>query len=843
MAAKQPRKKPATESPETQPKRPEPPAAGTEESAVPPIDLADVTRQLLLELFAPAAVLINRKSEILYFFGPCAKYLEFPSGKPTHDLIRMVRHGLRTKLEGAIHRAILDNKSVTLSEVRVRRDGGHQLMRVTVHPVKVPKATEGLLLITFEEKAPLAPPASPTGSQPQVEAAGESTLHQLQWELTTTREDLQLTIEELESSNEELKASNEEMTSMNEELQVANTRLETSRQELQSLNVELNAVNNQLHEKVVELETTNNDMANLLHSTDVATIFLDRSFRIKLFTKAAAKLFHLLDSDAGRSLYDITPRFSDPNLFDDAEVVLNQWTSREKEVATADGSWLVRRILPYCTRDNRIEGVVLTFVDITERKRAADAVVYRLAAIVESSVDAIFSKNLDGVIQTWNRGAERLFGYTAQETVGRSVEMVVPEDRVEEWDEIMARLRRGESVEGLETERVRKDGQLIPVRLTISPVRDSGGKLVSASSIARDISEFKRAGQELRDREEHLRAILNTATDAILTIDHSGIVQSVNPAAEWMFGYTAAEMIGQNVKMLMPSPYRDEHDGYLAKYLRTGEKRIIDIGREVQARRKDGSVFPVDLSISEIKHLRLFTGMIRDKTLRKELEREIVEIASLEQRRIGQDLHDSVGQELTALNLRAKDLYETLRSDPEKAPPLLEQMMKGLQRSQQELRAILRGLVPVPVDSEGLMAALMDLAAATRQEGKAACEFDCPRPVSVVDNLTATHLYLIAQEAVHNALKHARPRTIRINLEFDDFLILRVQDDGIGISAPPTSTAGLGLRIMSNRAAIIGAKLTIEPVNPTGTLVTCVLPRKHYERERHQEASQGPDRR
>lgn len=477
-----------------------------------------------------------------------------------------------------------------------------------------------------------------------------------------------------------------------------------------------------------------------------------------------------------------------------------------------------------------------------DKLESADAVAHRLAAIVESSVDAIFSKSLDGIIQTWNQGAERLYGYTAEEAVGRSALMLVPEERGEEWSTIMAQLRRGESVERLETECVRKDGQHVPVRLSISSLRDAGGKVVAASTIARDISESKRAEQALRDREERLHAILNTAADAILTIDQRGLIQSVNPAAVRMFGYAAAEMVGQNVKMLMPSPYRDEHDGYLARYLRTGEKRIIAIGREVEARRKDGSVFPVELAVSEIEHLRLFTGIIRDNTRRKELEREVVEIASLQQQRIGQDLHDTVGQELTALNLLARDLAETLASDPASTAPLLEQMIQGLQRGQHELRAILRGLLPVTIDSEGLMASLADLAHHTEREGKVACVFDCPQPVSVADSLTGTHLYFIAQEAVHNAVKHGRPRNIRISLESNHLLSLRIQCDGIGMPAQPAEKHGLGLRIMHNRAAIIGAQLTIEPAKPSGTLVTCVLARKSHEPQRPQEAFSRPDR-
>jgi signal transduction histidine kinase len=263
---------------------------------------------------------------------------------------------------------------------------------------------------------------------------------------------------------------------------------------------------------------------------------------------------------------------------------------------------------------------------------------------------------------------------------------------------------------------------------------------------------------------------------------------------------------------------------------------MIGIGREVEARRKDGSVFPVDLAVNEVEHLKLFTGIIRDITRRKELEREVAEIASLEQQNIGQDLHDSVGQELVALMLLADDVAEIHQTDPANTSPLIQQLIQGLQRCQLELRTVLRGLLPVPVEREGLMAALAELAHRIQRDSKVLCVFDCPQQVSVEDNLTATHLYLIAQEATYNAVKHAQARNIRINLETNPTLILRVQDDGIGMSAQavprvPTAVGGgeasrLGLRVMRNRAAIIGAELTIEPARPSGTVVTCALATK-----------------
>jgi PAS domain S-box-containing protein len=725
----------------------------------------------------------------------------------------------------------------------LKRDGSYYPVRVTVLPVQEPKAPEGLLVVTFEGETPVPPGlphVTPAGGG---EADDETTLRQVENELRATREELQSAIEGRNSSDAKLMALNEELVTANEELQLANEVLRTSQEELQSLNEELGAVNSQLQDKVGELEKANNNMANLLNCTDVATVFLDAGQRIQLFTPSTTRMFNLIAADLGRPLRDIAPKVTDPDCQRDAEEVLRDLAPREAEVRTEDGHWYIRRIMPYRTRDHRIEGVVVIFVDITDRKQK-EVAVRRLAAVVESSADAIFSKDIDGTIRTWNRGAERLFGYTPDEAVGRPVRMLVPEDRAEEWDQVMSLLARGEHVEQLETERLRKDGGRVAVALTVSPIRDGGGEVVSASVIARDVGERKQAEQALRNREERLQAILNTVVDAIITIDRRGIIQAVNPATERMFGYAAAEMVGQSVNMLMPSPYREEHDDYLERYARTGEKHIIGISREVDARRKDGSVFPTDLAVSEIEDLGLFTGIHRDLTERKQLERDVVEAASLEQRRIGQDLHDSVAQELTALSLLAGDLAETLRGGPAKTAQLVGRVEQGLQRSQQELRAVLCGLLPVAVDSAGLMAALSDLADRTRQEGKLTCTFDCPEPVSVADNLAATQLYFIAQEAVRNAVKHARAGNVRIGLSAAEAgLVLRVRDDGVGMPAGPAGYQGLGLRIMGHRAAILGARLTIEPGRPTGTLVTCALAGKSHEQEKKPTTGPGADRR
>lgn len=254
----------------------------------------------------------------------------------------------------------------------------------------------------------------------------------------------------------------------------------------------------------------------------------------------------------------------------------------------------------------------------------------RLASIVAFSDDAIIAKTLDGVITDWNRAAEEIFGYGAAEIVGKPLAMILPPGHEQEEMEILARLRRGERIEQFRTRRRRKDGEIIDVSITISPLRDEAGKLVGASTIARDITAAQRAQAKLIEREAHLQSVLDTVPDAMIVIDPQGLIQSFSATAVRLFGYTPDEVMGFNISMLMPSPYREQHDGYLARYMATGEKRIIGTGRLVVGQRKDGTTFPMELSVGEMRsgQRRFFTGFVRDLTERQETQKRLQEVQS-----------------------------------------------------------------------------------------------------------------------------------------------------------------------------------------------------------------------
>ena len=351
-----------------------------------------------------------------------------------------------------------------------------------------------------------------------------------------------------------------------------------------------------------------------------------------------------------------------------------------------------------------------------------------------------------------------------------------------------------------------------------------------------DITVTYLAERALKLSEERLSTLLRTANDAVVTIDENGILQSFNDAAERMFGYSANEAIGQSVSILVPLHYRIDIRQILKRYRETGIRRMIGESQEVSGLRKDGTVFPVELSVSEVDHMKIYMGLMRDLSTRKQLERQIVEIASLEQQRIGQDLHDSIGQQLTGTIMLCQVLLESARAiqplETEQVPTCdnkeCEQVLSLAQRLQtyveealQNVRDICRVLSPVPITADGLKVALEHLAAKTSIQSQVVCTLDCPKPVFLSDNLMATHLFNIAQGAISNALRHAQASHIQIRIEqIDNQLILAIRDNGVGL--PPSNVPGLGMRIMQNRAQIIGGTLMIRTVEPTGTEVSCI---------------------
>ena len=334
---------------------------------------------------------------------------------------------------------------------------------------------------------------------------------------------------------------------------------------------------------------------------------------------------------------------------------------------------------------------------------------------------------------------------------------------------------------------------------------------------------------ELVEQKQRLQAVLDTTVEGIITIDVRGTVESMNRAAEEMFGYNANEVVGNNVNMLMPSPYRDQHDGYIARYRDTGEARIIGIGREIVGLRKGGEVFPMDLSIIETKvgDRSHYTGLIRDLTERKRLEAAVTSTAEEERGRMARDLHDGLGQELSGvlflIELLKRDLEERAAPEAVRAAQIVLHVKEALASA----REISIGLFPVPPEPDGLMAALQNLADRVTRNSEIECRFDVDSSVLIDEPALASHLYRLAQEAVNNAIKHSGTSRIDVCLKnLAGQIELVVRDYGKGLARDEKSGDGLGLQTMRFRAQMLGAQFTLEHSPEGGTLVRCVAP--HY---------------
>ena len=468
------------------------PSSGVAQAAPVIGDDVDQRARHALEKYSPAYVVINRQHQVLRFSGRTGYYIEHSPGAASLDLFNILRRDLLPTVRAAVQKAFVSRRPVVHEDLVIAINDHSKIVNLIIEPISG-EADAELYAVAFQDRGLVRRESTPTETAETADARAQA----LERELRGTRTQLQSTIDDLETANEELKSANEEYQSVNEEFQSANEELESSKEELQSMNEELNTVNSELNAKNEALNEANSDIKNLFDSTQIATLFLDNDLRIRNFTAAITEVFHVRAGDRGRPINEIATLLSYTDLASDVKKVLRSLSMIEREVAVArDGATFVMRIRPYRTVSDVIAGAVITFVDISERKRYEEERV-RLAAIVDFSDDAIISKDLTGVIATWNRGAERLFGYAAEEVVGKPITILYPPDRLDEGSEILARIGRGERIDHFETIRRRKDGSLVDISLTVSPVKDAEGRIIGASKIAQDITE-RRHSDDLR---------------------------------------------------------------------------------------------------------------------------------------------------------------------------------------------------------------------------------------------------------------------------------------------------------------------------------------------------------
>ena len=455
-----------------------------------PENIQALTDQLLLQQFSPASLLVTDKGDILYITGSTGKYLEPAAGKANMNIFAMAREGLRNVLPMAFRNAMQNYEKLVLHELKVGTKAGAQMVDVTIQQIEKPLTLKGKILIIFNdvEKAEQASLGKKRSKTP-----GNILKADMGDELQRVREELHSTREEMQTSQEELQSTNEEMQSTNEELQSTNEELTTSKEEMQSLNEELHTVNAELQSKIDDAARVNNDMNNLLNSTEIATLFLDKNLKIRQFTHPATKIFKLIQSDIGRLFTDQVTDLEYPELYNEAKEVLRSLVFVEKPVYTRDGRCFNIKIIPYRTFEDKIDGLVITFIEITNSKQLEKALTQSqmtLRSFIQTVPSVIMGLSSDGKIIEFNAQTEKLLGCSREEVMGKKyVDLFIPSSSRKEVEEELKNIL----VDGLPSRFVNilktNEGDELKIDWSAHQFFDENGKVTGIIAIGVNIAK------------------------------------------------------------------------------------------------------------------------------------------------------------------------------------------------------------------------------------------------------------------------------------------------------------------------------------------------------------------
>jgi two-component system CheB/CheR fusion protein len=927
--------------------------------------------RIILQRYRPACITVQENGDAVYFSGRTSRYVEQPTGSPESNVVNMVKEGLRIPLRTALHHAATTHERAIQKDVSVQTNGGVSSVDITVEPLREFQPAN-LYMIVFEDA--VSGRTTQRGEMPPVDASSEEMIRHLESELRAAQEHAQAAFEELETSSEELKSANEEYQSTNEEL-------ETSKEELQSFNEELETVNTELNRKVAELDKANSDLQNLLESTQIATIFLDGELHIKSFTPAAVGMFRLIAGDVGQPITDLAARFHGADLAQDIRDVLKSPLSRERQLAGENGRHYQMRILPYRTVHNVIDGVVITFTDVTqlkkEEQRALGAKAYA-ENIVQTVREPLLVLDADLRVQSANKSFYETFRATAEDTEGRVLyelgdrqwdipdlrrlltELLLQKEILDDFQvehnfkeiglrtlllnariiqqnsegplillaiEDITKRKQGEDALRASEGRYRtlfesidegfciiekvEDGTSGPLDFryivanpafemqtgvggvvgksirqafpgepeewfetydailkTGEPLRferdlATQGRVLElyafrledetprrVAVIFKDITERKR-GEELKGR---LAAIVASTDDAIISKDLNGIIRTWNRGAERIFGYSAEEIIGKNVSILAPPERIDEMPGILERISR-GER--ID---QYETRRltKEGRTITISLTVSPIldRAGRIIgaSKIVRDISEQKLLE-EALRQSKKELESLNSDLKHfsyAASHDLQApLRIVANYTQLLARKYKDKLDPQADQFIDYAVQGVERMEAMLSSLreywsvseqerhQPIPIDCNGVLEKALDVLGVAIQESGGVVTHD-PLPTIMAEEVP---LVLLFQNLIGNALKYHRPgEPPRVHVSAQpsgNVWTFSVADNGLGIEAAYLETifapfkrlhgsehpgSGIGLAICQKIVERKGGRIWAESEYGQGSTLRFTIP-------------------
>ena len=828
--------------------------------------------RVAIQQYAPPGVVINDAGEILHVRGRPAPYVELTPGQASLNLFKLAHPDLVSDLRFLINAARKENAPARKGDLSLKKNGSRRFVGIKVIPLRVvPLSKERYYSIFFKEA-----PSSIERTVPPPKRRGQASPNRkqrIEQDQSDDRGYQQELIEEYETTQEELISSNEELQSTNEELQSTNEELETAKEELQSANEEMTTINDELQTRNAEMAQVTNDLTNLLASVDIPIVMVGPDAKIRRFTPKASQALNLIPNDIGRSIGDIKPGIQAPDLDEIVADVMSSLAMREFETQDKRGSWYRLQVRPYRTVDNRIDGAVIALVDITDLKRiAAEANIAHDDAkrIIDTMPIPMLVISSDRRVQMANDSFCNMFKTERSETEGKSLfELSGGKWRIPSLMTILEAVHvQGTPFHDLEI------GQDFPgighkdMVLHATATRLAGSDARAALLIIDDVTARKRTADQLRHVEERYRHLLETANDGIVIVDQQGTIEFANRRLETIFGYSPGELTNRHLEVLIPDRYLAAHRRDHAAFMRKPEARDMGRGIDLFGKRKDGNVFPVEISLSPVKvdSTVLVTAIIRDISDRKKMEivRQELLARETEARREAEKASQVKDEFLATLSHELRTPLSTIlswaqtlrlgKTDPEKTNRAFQVIEKSARDQSQLIEDLLDVsriqagkmlLEPREIKVRDCVVSALDLVRSTAENKSITIqtEFD-PRTCAIIAD--SGRMEQVFRNLFINAIKFTPSGgkiTVRLKVK-EDGIEIQVEDTGKGIrseflpnlftrfSQEDTTTKrvfgglGLGLAIVRNLVEMHKGTVTAySPGEGRGSVFTVTLPR------------------
>lgn len=733
---------------------------------------------LLAGLYAPESVLISKDYEVIHSTDGIKKYLEYPGGEPSRNILDMVKPEIRQELRNILFQ--LKSKDSTLVQKVVRTDEGGEKLELIARTFTEKDFPKGLIHIVFKEVAEVPEKEQVKRKSSDLENTDGDTeiIEALENDLEYTRQQLQLSVEEYETSNEELRASNEELQSMNEELQSTAEELETSKEELQSLNEELKTVNDQLESKIEELSHAHSDLENLMEATEVGIIFVDRNFCVQRFTSTSTEIFNLISSDKGRPLQHITHSLDYDELITDIGKVRDNLEKIKKVISTKDGRWFILRMRPYRSSEDKIEGVVLSFTEFTELKEARETI--KVQSFQETLATlGLYALEQEDLSMIMHRAIQQSCAILNLECAA----ILLLSDDGKTFD---VASEAGCGCKDLDIE-IENDKNW-----------DLGYTLTSQKPVS--VVDYNK-----EDRFQISPCMTNR--------DFMSSAQIAIRGTEQVFGIFAV--------------YSTDKREFSTQELHFIQVVANIIGRSIEQKKDQ-------------KELKQTNTRLQNEMKRSEqFQKEIINNSVLERWELGGYLHDSFGQLLASVKILADDIRFKVSDSEIDLADEVKEINRIIDMCMRGVRDVIHNIIPVDIENEGVAQAFRLLMRQTFKLHDVNCILESSEVLEDIKNReAATHLYHIVQEAFKNAAVHGEADNILVSVDAEDnHFILQIKDDGVGLKSTKNSD-GKGIRIMKHRMDLLGGTFSIDEHsddNMSGTVVTCTLPMENLKRPESRE--------